>query len=128
MALQILMAPSGSLSRHSSPGKQNGGQRIVTAQKRQQALQTCLNLCDSLGFQATNLEDDEVNQTPLEVCQYVDAATYLFSLRMEAALKQSANQYGKLLDPNELENMVGPQLQLWMRFIYMYCFNISQTF
>ena len=91
-----------------SPSRHTGmGPRVVTVQKRQQTLRNCLELCESLGFYpAQHQEAQEIDQTPLEVCQYADAADHLFSMKMHAAVKQNAKRFGKLLDSGSLEEMV----------------------
>ena len=103
------MQPDGVVSRRASPVRNNaaaGANSRVTLQKHQQSLKSCLDLCNSLGFHCDEDASTSRSQTPLQACQLVDCATQLFTTQMEAASKEHANLFGRLLDPDIMEGTV----------------------
>ena len=87
------------LSRKGSPVKSSApSSRVLTEKKRQQAVNTCLDLCDNLGF----ISEEQVpgqSTACQDALQLVDTANELCSLQMEVAVKQNARLYGSCWIP-----------------------------
>ncbi len=107
--VQVIMQADSIASRRSSPvrnGAHAAASTRVTLQKHQQALRSCLELCDSLGFHCENQESTSQSQAPQQVCQLVDAATQYFIAQKDSAVKQNAGLFGSLLDFNDMQATV----------------------
>lgn len=100
----------------SRPSAQNGtSQRVVTAQKRQQALCNCLDLCESLGFHPeaeqlgsanTATSGSTAATVAQEVCQLLDSADKLCAMQAEADVSRNASLFGNLLHLDDLKTRV----------------------
>ena len=106
------------------PGLQSGASpKAAPAQKRQHALRSCLDLCESLGFHApeepTAPQDAGSVSTAQAVHQLVDAAERLLTMQSQTRISEDAACYGKLLQAPELSAMAStvPLLMTVLRYI-----------
>lgn len=75
-------------------------------QRRQHAVENCLELCSDLGF----LEEErcqEVSDVAQQACRYVHTSDKLYQIQESVAIQKDTDCYGSLLRPAELIEKVG---------------------
>ena len=81
---------------------------IPPYQRRQSALQSCLETCEDLGFteKETSTQQADACQAPQTACTYVNVAQRLAKQQAELEILEDRESYGELIKPVQVNKKV----------------------